>query len=80
MIHWQSVKFPAVGLDVQPPWHGERYLGMVFLTFTFFRPKKGDYMTESDPQTGSKEMAGQSQAARQSDFTVVMVALVVIPA
>ena len=44
------------------------------------RISQGDYMTESDPQTGSKEMAGQSQAARQSDFTVVMVALVVIPA
>ena len=86
MIHWQSVKFPAVWLDVQPPWHGERYLGMVFLTFTLFfvrrkeRISQGDYMTESDPQTGSKEMAGQSQAALQSDFTVVMVALVVIPA
>ena len=44
------------------------------------RISQGDYMTESDPQTGSKEMAGQSQAALQSDFTVVMVALVVIPA
>merc|ERR1711936_1038540 len=61
VIHWQSVKFPALGLDVQPPWHGERY------------------MTESDPQTGSKERFGQSQAALQSDFTVVMVELVEMP-
>ena len=39
-----------------------------------------DYMTESEPQTGSKERFGQSQAALQSDFTVVMVELVEMPA
>ena len=39
-----------------------------------------NYMTESEPQTGSKARSGQSQAALQSDFTVVMVALVEMPA
>ena len=26
VMHWQSVKLPVEGLNVQPPWHGERYL------------------------------------------------------
>ena len=25
-MHSQLVKFPVEGLEVQPPWHGERYL------------------------------------------------------